>query len=226
MSAVITALRFRKGNRDRVDVYLDGRRAVTLPAVEAANLYQGQVLSEEEIERLKALAAEAEAYERTLRFLGYRPRSIAEVRRYLQRRGVEPGLQQRIIDRLQAAGYLDDRAFARFWVENRQQFNPRGAWALRHELRAKGVSPEIVEEALATLEGEEETAYQLARARVSRWRDLDRARFWQRAGGFLTRRGFSHETVRAVLERLWDELQARDERSVPEVTDGEGAVGE
>ena len=123
MSAVITALRFRKGNRDRVDVYLDGRRAVTLPAVQAA-------------------------------------------------------------------------------------------------------SPEIVEEALATLEGEEETAYQLARARVSRWRDLDRARFWQRAGGFLTRRGFSHETVRAVLERLWEELQARDERSVPEVADGEGAVGE
>ncbi len=211
MSGVVTALRFQRRNKERVNVYLDGEFAFALPALEAAKLHKGQVLSDEEIERFKAIDREEKAYERALRFLGYRPRSIAEVRRYLQRRQVEEPMLQRIIDRLQAMGYLDDRAFARFWVENRQQFSPRGERALRHELRLKGVDPDLIEEVLKASEAdEEEMAYRLIQVRARRWRDLDRSSFWRKASGYLARRGFSYDVINAVLRRLWDQWQGAE----------------
>jgi regulatory protein len=214
MGGIITALRFQKGDKERVNVYLDEQFAFALPAVEAARLRKGQELSDDEIERLKALDAEARAYERAVRFLGYRPRSVAEVEHHLREHQMDEPVVRRVISRLQAAGYLDDEGFARFWVENRQQFNPRGAGALRHELRLKGVAPDVIEETLRAADVDEETAaYQSISAKAKHWRELDRAAFWKKAGGYLARRGFSYEVIESVLGRLWAQRQADEESS-------------
>ena len=83
MAGHISALRFQKRTSERVNVFLDGSYAFALPATVAAGLRPGQYLSDEDIARLKALDEQERAYERCLRFLAYRPRSTAEVRRYL-----------------------------------------------------------------------------------------------------------------------------------------------
>jgi len=49
MAREITALRFQKHNKDRVNVYLDGEFAFGLAGVEAARLHVGQKLTDEEI---------------------------------------------------------------------------------------------------------------------------------------------------------------------------------
>ena len=41
-------------------------------------------------------------------------------------------------ERLRRDRLLDDRDFARYWVENRESFNPRGARMLSAELRQRG----------------------------------------------------------------------------------------
>jgi len=89
MGRRITGLRFQKHTAERVNVYLDGHFAFGLPAIEAARLRVGQELSEAEIERLRALDAEQKAYDRAVRFLAFRPRSEAEVRRHLAQAGVD-----------------------------------------------------------------------------------------------------------------------------------------
>ena len=53
MAGRITALKYQKRNKDRVNVYLDGRFALGLPAVVAATLKRGQLLSDAEIEALQ-----------------------------------------------------------------------------------------------------------------------------------------------------------------------------
>ena len=70
--------------------------------------------------------------------------------------------QRAVIERLERAGLLDDRAFARFWVENRQTFRPRGTRALQRGDGAKGTrQSEISSEALEDSADEEEPAYRL-----------------------------------------------------------------
>ena len=210
MAGTVTALVVQKKNKERVNVYLDGEFAFGLAMIEALKLRKGQRLSDEDLARLQALDEIEVAHERALTFLSYRPRSAQEVRRRLAEKGISPDAIETVIDRLRQAGLLDDRAFARFWIENRQQFKPRGGRALRHELRQKGVAGPIIEEALASLD-EDEAAYQAALARARRYVDADETTFRKRLGDFLTRRGFDYAVVRDVLDRLWRELvNARD----------------
>lgn len=86
------------------------------------------------------------------RFLEARPRSADEVRRRLREAGYRPDLVEGTVVRLTELGYLDDAAFARAWVESRDRARPRGARALRDELRRLGVAAADIEAALAARE--------------------------------------------------------------------------
>lgn len=203
MAGTITALVAQKRNKERVNVYIDGQFAFGLAMIEALKLRKGQRLSDVEVAHLKALDEIEVAHEAALRFLSYRPRSTDEVRRRLNGKFDEQSIA-RVIERLQQAGLLDDEAFARYWVENRQQFGPRSIKALRHELRQKGVPDAAIAAALAELD-EEEAAYQAASRQARRYAHADQQTFRKRLGDFLVRRGFGYGTARNVVNRLWVE---------------------
>jgi regulatory protein len=203
MASKITELRFQKHDPDRVNVYIDGCFAFGLAAIEAARLKIGQVLSDQEIARLQVWDQVERAYGHALDFLSYRPRSEAEVRRNLRRRDVASEIVEEVIERLVRAELVDDREFARYWVENRQQFNPRGARALRHELREKGVPDAIVAETLADLD-EESAARQVAEAGARRMAHLEPGDFGRKLGAYMARRGFSYAVIQPLVEEMLD----------------------
>jgi len=203
----ITALRLQKKNQQRVNVYLDGKYAFGLQASVAASLKVGQRLSPEEVDQLQRRDAAEVAYDRALNYLSYRPRSRAEIEAYLKRRGVPPITIQTVMDRLVGAGLLDDKAFAQYWVENREHFRPRGVRSLRFELRQKGVPDAVIDKAITNID-ETESAYRAGRERARRLRRLDYQEFRRRLGGFLQRRGFGYDVVKVIVDRLWQELQA------------------
>lgn len=194
-------MRLQKRNKDRVNVYLDGRFAFGLAAIAAANLRVGQTLSDEEIARLQAKDDVERAYEHALNFLSYRPRSEAEVRRNLREKDVEDGVIEAVIERLTRAGLLDDHEFARYWIENRLEFNPRGPRALRQELRQKGVSDAVAAEALTGF-NEEAVARKAAESAARRLARLEPAEFRRRLAAYLARRGFSYPVIEPLVEEM------------------------
>lgn len=200
----VTALAPQQRNRERVNVFLDGRFAFGLAAIVAARLKIGQPLGDAEIERLKAVDAAEEAYNKAIGYLSYRPRSRAELERYLQGKKLSPETTAQVLERLERLSLVNDGEFARYWVENREQFAPRGRYALRAELRRKGVTDGSVEEALTGVD-ETASAYEAARKKAARMQGLDHATFGRRLGGFLGRRGFGYDVVKEVVERLWRE---------------------
>lgn len=206
----ITGIEYQQKRPDRVNVYLDGDFgfAVAASVVQDAGLRRGQSLSAEDVSRLLDLDGRRRAYDSALSYLSYRPRSEAEVRRNLERKGFAPELVDEAALRLRNAGLLDDGAFARFWVENRDAFSPRGARALRMELRQKGVSDETIR--AAAPEDRDDSAAARAAAQRKAWqlRNLDRRAFRQRLGGYLGRRGFGYETIAPIVDALWVEVSA------------------
>lgn len=204
----ITGLEVQKRNQERISVYLDGEFAFGLPAIEAARLRQGQVLSEAEIAALRALDDVTRAVDHAARLLARRPYSSAEIRRSLVARGVAPATLEEALARLESLGYVDDRAFAQFWVENRERFRPRSPQALRHELRQKGLAADIIEAALSALDARE-SAVRAVQEPLHRLRGLTRAEAKDKLGAFLARRGFSYdiagEAVEAILAQLDEE---------------------
>lgn len=205
MPNIITALQVQKKNKERVNVFLDGEFVFGLHITAAAALTRGQELSAAEITVLKQDDERHGAYQRALRFLGYRPRSRAEIEKYLGDKGYPAGLVAEVVERLVNEQYIDDEAFSRFWVENRNRFRPRGARALRYELRQKGVERDDIDAALEAVD-DEAAAWDAVAGKLERWQALEQAQFMQKVGGFLARRGFSYDTVRQVSERAWKEL--------------------
>ena len=142
--ATITALTAQKRNPERVNVYLDGAFAFGLPAITAARLKVGQTLSSEEISALQQENLVDKARQSAIRFIGYRPRSVMEVRRNLRDKDYDEPVIEHVLERLQAVELLDDVAFAHYWVEQRETFKPRSQMALRLELQQKGVARNVI----------------------------------------------------------------------------------
>jgi regulatory protein len=125
-----------------------------IAVVAEEGLYTGQPCPPDMVARLQAGDEFQREYNRALNFLAVRPRSTAEVRERLRRKNVAPDLIDAVIARLNRAQYLDDAEFARYWIGERARSRPRGARLLRGELRNKGVSPALIEAALANFEAE------------------------------------------------------------------------
>ena len=202
MAGVITRLVYQKHNPQRVNVFLDGAYALAVADAVAARLKVGQWLSDTEIAEMQGVDLTARAYDKALRYLAPRPRSGAEVETRLLRADVPASVVTEVMLRLQEQGYVDDTAFATWWIDNRQRFSPRGTQALRFELVQKGVDRTVIDEAL-TLVDSAEQALAAGRTKIERWRHLPHDEFYKKMLGHLQRRGFTYATARTVTDELW-----------------------
>ena len=203
---IISAIE-RQKRRQRVNVYGDEGRfafALALHLAQDAGLHSGMELSEAQVNALQEADARHSAYEAALRLLSYRPRSEKEMRRRLGRRGIGLRLIDETVRQLRERGYLDDKAFARFWTETREATSPRSRRLIAQELRAQGVDTETAAAATVSV-ADEEAAYRAASRRLHAFRGLDYETFRRRLGGFLVRRGFSYEVARRTMDHCWQE---------------------
>jgi regulatory protein len=211
----ITALQPQVKNPERINIFVDGTFFLGISAlvVLQAGLAIGQELSDAQMTQLRSEGALQEAIERSMNYLSYRPRSREEVRRYLHGKQTPPEMIEAVLTRLESLDLVNDRTFASFWLDSRAQFSPRGARALKNELRQKGVQREVVDELLE--EADEDGTGEEARALVAgrkkaltllRSPDIDFQTFRTRLGPFLQRRGFNYDVSTRVVRTLWDEL--------------------
>jgi regulatory protein len=200
----ITALKSQKRAKNRVNVFLDGQFAFGMALQKAHDLNVGQALSASDVARLRAVDEAEQAHEKALRFLAYRPRSEAEIRKRMVRQGFSKEVVQAVLQRLQAAKLTDDAAFAAFWVENRSTFRPRGRRALRVELRQKGLSDEVIEAVLEDVD-EPSDARRAVGQKAARLRGLSMRERRCKLRAFLARRGFEYAIISDVIDELMAE---------------------
>jgi regulatory protein len=217
-AGTITALRAQAKDPQRVNVFVDGEFAigVSLNTISSEGLFVGLALSDEAYARLERTESRDKAFQAGLRLLEARPRSTSELRDRLRRKDFADQAIEAALARLTDLGMLDDAAFARLWVENRQASRPRGVGALRDELRRKGVDRALVEATLSDDEltgGEDERAMMIARGALRKYAAApNRTTFQRQMGSYLQRRGFGFQTIGPILTTLWSELQgAADE---------------
>ena len=211
MNRRISAVTLQQKNPQRMNIYLDGEYAFGLSHIVAAWLEVGQELSEEKVASLLAEDAIEVAYQKALHFLGYRPRSSAEVRQNLTKRGISDDLVEQTVTRLQQAGLVNDQEFASAWVENRNTFQPRSRSALRMELHRKGLNDEVIQPVLDEQVEEPALAREAARKYARRLASLEWPEFRRKLGGFLARRGFSYDTLTPVVSEIWKESRMADD---------------
>lgn len=204
----ITALRDGKRTKDQVNLFLDGKFAFSLEKDKAIKegLKVGMEISDNRLGELVSSLRFARCLNTAYRYLGYRPRSEAELRERLQRRGFPKEHIERTIEKLKAQDLLNDETFARFWAENRATFRPRGKALTRSELRKKGVAEETISQAVNEID-EAESAFTAAISKARRLQNLEYLEFRQRLTDFLRRRGFSYDIISRTVRRAWQEIK-------------------
>lgn len=211
----ITAIAVQAHDSQRVNIFIDGEFAigVGLATLAAERLFVGMPVDEAAWARLEAAGQAEKALLAAMRLLDARPRAAAEIRLRLRRKEFTPEAIDGALARLADLGLVDDAAFSRYVIENRQTFRPRGRLAIRDELRRKGVQRDVIDAALEEQEeepdAEQERAMGVARSALRRYADApDRITFQRRLGGFLQRRGFALDIIRPILDILWKEQRS------------------
>jgi len=187
----------------RVNIYIDEvfKFGIDERLLLDFDLYIGKEISEADIEKYKEGDAFQKCMDKAFRFLSFRMRSEKEMRDKLLEKYDEATVKK-AIRRLQQLKFIDDTGFTRAWVESRKV--GRGKKALAFELSRKGVEKEIIDEALFDLSEDEEleSALELVKKR-SKYKGLDKNEAYQKIGGFLSRRGYSYDVIKKVINEVY-----------------------
>jgi regulatory protein len=200
--SIITAIKGQERDHERVNIFVDGEFAFALTAEMSVleGLRIGDAITPERIAELQAKDEQSKAVNSALLLLTSRPRSVKELRTRLKQKGYSPAAIEAAIAKVEGWNYVDDEAFARFWVENRGANRPRGKRLLEQELRQKGVDRAIVQHAIDDANVDErDDATRLAMTKMRSYAGLDPETAKRRLSGFLARKGYGYDVIKQAL---------------------------
>jgi len=189
-------------------VEVDRGRFASLPAAALAglDLAVGREIGPQVLERLQELADLEAAHRAALRALARRAHARFDLRRRLLQRQHPAAAVEGALDRLSAAGLLDDLRFAIDYAAAKAR-RGRGPARLVRDLQAQGIERRVAEDAVRSSLASEgvdpaDAVRALAEKRARQLAGLPPAVRKRRLVAFLARRGFGGAEVRTLVETL------------------------
>lgn len=211
---LVTEIKEAVRDRDRLNIFIDNKFYCSLALQQVLDLKikVGRQLSEEDLVELKCASEFGKLYQRALEYALMRPHSTKEMRDYLKRKtldkkvrvkdrktgeyktvvkeGVAESLIEPVMTRLCERGYVDDERFAQLWLENRSVSKGASTKKLKMELRAKGISDDIIERCFAdSPRDEREELRKMIAKKAKRYPDE------QKLIQYLLRQGFNYSDI-------------------------------
>lgn len=97
-----------------------------------------------------------EALQSLIRLCARGERSTGDAMRLMRTWGVPEGERQAVVDRLVAQRFIDNSRYAELYVREKSHLSGWGARKIAMQLRTKGVEKEVITEALATIDRDEQ----------------------------------------------------------------------
>lgn len=97
-----------------------------------------------------------EALQSLIRLCARGERSTGDAMRLMRTWGVPEGERQAVVDRLVAQRFIDNSRYAELYVREKSHLSGWGARKIAMQLRTKGVEKEVIAEALATIDRDEQ----------------------------------------------------------------------
>lgn len=145
-------------------------------------------------------------FERAIKLLAAKPRSVAELReRLLRVKGANEDVVNTVISRLQEYGYLDDERFAFSYASYKVKQRPVGRRRLERDLKFKKVETDVANEALELVYAETSEEQLIDQAIAKRLRIRGRPKNRAEAKSLfdhLLRQGFEFELVSEKIRSL------------------------
>ena len=154
-------------------------------------------------------------------YISIHPRSEAEIRSYLAKRVLRSHMPQTAVvealERLSELRLVDDKIYARLFVESRIKSRPKGERLIRLELKTKGVQQSIIDaicleyfHGMSSESSEQDLARKAVLKKVRYWKTLPVLEQKQKIYRFLASRGFSSASIYTIIDEVMDITYNRD----------------
>ena len=121
------------------------------------------------------------------------------MKEYLSDKGYNTNIIDQVIVQLSNFNYLDDKAFARQFIESRIRYKPKSIFALGFELRKKGIEPTLAKELLAAYKDEDMALKAIEKKKLA-WERLDEFECKKKMMNYLRYRGFDYSVCQAAWQ--------------------------
>ena len=144
--------------------------------------------------------------EKCYRYLSYRPRSEREMTNYMlkksaRNKNIDEKIIAAAIERLKEQDLVNDDSFVAWWVDSRSAFRPKGPFALRGELLAKGISKDTIDRYFEDNKMDEaDLAKKVLLKKERQLSSLEREEKFKKSMSLLLRRGFSYHVSKKAFE--------------------------
>lgn len=180
----------------RYNIYVDGKYSFSLDELQLvqSGLHSGLEISEAQLEQLKSESDFGKNYIRAVDLISRRLRSEREIRDYAFRKQWTKSNTERVIERLKARGYLNDRRFAELFFSSRHRSGRYSLKRIRLDLVKKGISSDIIDD-LCRANGDSAALLKLIKKRINKYDDENKLI------AYLARNGFRYDDIKAALDR-------------------------
>lgn len=196
----ITQLGEQKKNKDRVNLYLDGKFYCSLSALVVAQqrLEEGMFVDEKQLDKIVFESDKRYAFDYALSYISKYVSTQKKITQKLFDKGFGKAVVEYTVQKLKDYGYIDDAEYAKQYVEINS--NIKGAKRLQSDLKSRGISDEHIAQALKDFDGRQ-GALELA-IKHSRGKDVDDELYKAKLVRYLQYRGYGWDIISYCLSSL------------------------
>ena len=208
---LISKIEVQKKNKYRCNVFVDGEFSFSLSAnsIVKEHLAENQSISEDDINRYKALCNNEKAYSYILFYLQYGDRSEKEVRTKLREKGYPQQSIDSAVAHAKDINLINDKHLCDQYVYEKLTSNkPDGPHKIKSKLIQRGLNIGIIEEAISKYllnENEKSKIRLLVQKKLPSIKAKNTYEMRGKLFRFIAQRGFNFDDINSVLDDVFSD---------------------
>ena len=149
-------LKYEKKGNNTYKIYLENNQTINLyeDVIIKHNLLYKKEIDKTLLEKLDKDNNKEDIYNKCIKYISVRIRSINEIKEYLKRKEIDSLLIEKTIDKLIKNNLLNDELFTKAFVNDKLHFTTMGPYRIEQELKKHKIDSNIIHKYLNNIDEE------------------------------------------------------------------------
>lgn len=139
-------LKYEKKGNNTYKIYMENNQSITLyeDIILKHNLLYKKEIDSSILNKLDQDNSQEDIYNKCLKYISVRIRSIQEIKDYLKRKAIDESIIEKTIDRLIQNNLLNDEIFTKAFINDKLNFTTMGPYKIEKELKNHQIDSDII----------------------------------------------------------------------------------
>ena len=149
-------IKYQKKNNNNYEIIFENNEKITLheDIILKYKLLYKQNIDSNFLEKIINDNNNYKIYDKCIKYISIRLRSINEIKEYLKRNNIEDNLSQEIIEKLKRNNQLNDEIFTKAFINDKLKFTTMGPYRIELELQRHNIDNDIIKKYIHEIDEE------------------------------------------------------------------------